>query len=208
MRKMLQQYYFRNMSTTLLIIPFPAFFYISISLLFDQSAFAFSFGLIASVIIIILNFLQFLKDNEKMFSVMPIPKIELVRTKFIFLLKVAVIYESLFFSLYLFMMRIEKGWNWSGWATAAGIALVLSLLIVNMFLLIHHLPSQKTASVIMPVLAFGLIYRVFILPFQELRIEGILFNGSMLVLVFSAICLVTWLNYRLAIYFVSKIDMS
>lgn len=208
MRNMLLQYYFRNMGPLLFLIPVAVFFYIGISLLFEQSSVAFSSGLIASVIMITLKFLQLSKDNEKMFSVMPIPKHELVQTEFIFLARVTAIYGTLFFTLYLFMSRIEEGWTWKGWMSAAGIALFLSLLIINLLLLIDHLPNQKAASGLMLLLLFALIYALWMLPLYASRAGDIVLNGSMLAIASGTICFITWLNYRVVIYFVTKFDMS
>lgn len=208
MRNMLLQYYFRNMSAPLLVIPFTVFFYIGIFLLFEQPSLAFSSGLIATVIMLTMKFLQFSKDSEKMFSVMPIPKVELVQTKFIFLIRVTANYEILFFTLYIIMSRLEEGWSWSGWASAAGIALFLSLLIVNLLLLIAHLPNQKAASVLMLFPFFGLLYALWVSPFYALRVGDITLNGSMLAIAVVAICLITWLNYRTIIYFITTFDIS
>lgn len=208
MRKMLEQYYFRNLSTPLLTIPFLALFYIGIFLLFEQSSFAFSSSLIVSVIIITLRFLQFYRNHENMFSVMPISKYELVQTKFIFLLKVTAIYGIIFLTLYIFLIHLEEGWTWSSWISMTGMVFFLSLIIVNLLLFIDHLPNRKAASVIMPLLAYGLIYALFISPFHALRFGGIIFDGTMLAIAFGTIVLITWLNYRVVIHFVSKTDIS
>lgn len=208
MRNILLQYYFRNMSMPLLVIPVTVFFYIGIFLLFEQSSLAFSSGVIASAVMLTMKFLQFSKDNEKMFSVMPIPKAELVQTKFIFLVRVTANYEILFFTIYLFMSPLEEGWSWSGWASAAGIALFLSLLIVNLLLLIDHLPNQKAASILMLLPFFGLLYVLWMSPFYAPRVANIALSGSMLAIAVGAICLITWLNYRAVIYFVTTFDIS
>lgn len=208
MRKTLLQYYFRNLSTPLLTIPFLALFYIGIFLLFEQSSFAFSSSLIASVIIITLRFLQFYRSHENMYAVMPIPKYELIQTKFIFLFRVTAIYGTIFFTLYIFLIHLEEGWTWSSWASMTGMVLFLSLIIVNLLLFIDHLPNRKAASVITPLLAYGLIYALFISPFPALRFGGIIFDGSMLAIAFGTIVFITWLNYRAVIHFVSKTDAS
>ena len=155
-----------------------------------------------------MKFLQFSKDNEKLFSVMPISKVELVQTKFIFLARVTANYEILFFTLYLFMSRLEEGWSWSGWASAAGTALFLSFLIVNLLLLIAHLPNQKAASVLMLFPFFGLLYALGVSPFYALQAGDITLNGSMLAIASGAICLITWVNYRAVIYFVTTFDIT
>ncbi|MGM9949680.1 MAG: hypothetical protein ACI33P_06115 [Lysinibacillus sp.] len=206
MRKMLIQYYFRNMEGQLLAIPFFVFLFLGVFLLFEQTSFAFTSSLIVSVGIITTLFLQFYRRNEKMFAVMPIPKRAFVQATFTFLLSITCIYTALFFTLSIPLIRMQEGWSWNGWASTAGTALFIALLIVNLLLLVEHIPNQKITSLISPLLLFGLIYILFLSPLHVLRTGQLFSTGSMLATALIAAFSMTWLHYKAAIYFASTID--
>ncbi len=207
MRKMLLQYYFRNLEGQLLAVPFFSFLFMGVFLLFEQTSFAFSSSLIVSVGVITTLFLQLYRRNEKMFAVMPIPKKESIQAKFIFLLTTTCVYSALFFTLSLLLIRLQEDWSWNGWASTAGTTLFITLLIVNLLLLVEHIPNQKIASIISLLLFYGLVYILFLSPFHALRTGQLFSTGTMLAIALIATLLMTWLHYKAAIHLASKIDV-
>lgn len=207
MHKMLLQYYFRNLEGQLLVVPFFSFLFMGVFLLFEQPSFAFSSSLIVSVGVITTLFLQLYRRNEKMFAVMPIPKKESIQAKFIFLLTTICVYSALFFTLSLMLIRLQEDWSWNSWASTIGTTLFITLLIVNLLLLVEHIPNQKTASIISLLLFYGLVYILFLSPFHALRTGQLFSTGTMLGIALIATLLMTWLHYKAAIYLASKIDV-
>ena len=208
MRKMLLQYYFRNMEGQLLAIPFFVFLFLGVFLLFEQPSFVFSSSLIVSVGIITTLFLQLYRRNEKMFAIMPIPKKTFVQVKFIFLLYVAGIYTVLFNTLHALVIHFREESEWNSWTGSVGTTLFITLLVINLLLFLDYLANQKVTSIMTPLFFSGLTYALFLSPLHVLRTGGLFSTSSMIATVLTAAFLMTWLNYRAAIYFASKIDVT
>ncbi|WP_413365585.1 hypothetical protein [Lysinibacillus sp. 3P01SB] len=207
MRKMLLQYCFRNMEGKLLAIPFFIFLFMGVFLLFEQTSFAFSSSLIVSVGIVTTLFLQFCRTNEKMFAVMPIPKREFIQVKFIFLLSTTCIYMVLFFTLSISLIRIQEGWSWNVWASTAGTALFIALLIVNLLLLVDNIPTQGASAITLILLMWGIFFALFLKPAILPWMTEVFHERVILLTAIFTIFLATMLNYRLSVLLIQKIDV-
>ena len=139
---------------------------------------------------------------------MPIAKKELVQAKFIFLLYVAGGYTVLFNTLHALIIHFREESEWNGWMGTVGTTLFITLLVVNLLLFLDYLPNPKVTSIVTPLLLLGLAYVLFLSPLPELRAGEMFSTGGMLATAIGAAVLMTWLNYKAAIYFVSKIDIS
>ena len=207
MRKMLLQYYFRNLEGQLLAVPFFSFLFMGVFLLFEQTSFAFSSSLIVSVGVITTLFLQLYQRNEKMFAVMPIPKREFVQAKFIFLLTTTCVYTVLFFTLSISLIRIQEGWSWNGWASTAGTTLFIALLIVNLLLLVDNIPSQGASAILPVLLLWGFFLALFLKPDLIPWVAETFHDRAILLTAIFTISLATALNYWLSVLLIQKIDV-